>query len=102
VPQLALYQRQRDPLAQQLDSMGMTELVRGYAPADAGRERGAMQLKASRAGRPGVSARRPSDDAEQRSDRQRHTLGQPRFKGRPAPRVHPDQTTAIVLFSFHA
>jgi hypothetical protein len=50
VPQLALDQRQRDPLTQQLDSMSMSELVGGYAPADPGRERGAMQLKASGAG----------------------------------------------------
>jgi hypothetical protein len=44
MPQLALDQRQRDALAQQLDSVSMAELVRGYAPADAGRERSAMKL----------------------------------------------------------
>ena len=95
MPQLALDQRQRDTLAQQLDSMRMAELVRGYAPAHAGRERGAMQLKAGGAGRPGVSARRSGDHAEQRSDRDCHTLGHPRFKGSPAPCVHPDHATAI-------
>ena len=84
MPQLALDQRQRDPLAQQLDSVSMPELMRGYAPADPGRECGAMQLKASGAGRPGVSARRSGDHAEQWTDRQRHTLGHPRFKGRRA------------------
>jgi hypothetical protein len=67
VPQLALDQRQRDPLAQQLDSMRMAELVRGYAPADPGRDGGAMQLKASGAGRPRVAARRSGDHAEQRA-----------------------------------
>jgi hypothetical protein len=75
----------------------MPELMRGYAPADAFRERSAMKLKAGSAGRPGVSARRSGDHAEQRADRQRHTLGHPRFKGRPTPRVHPDHATAIVL-----
>ena len=42
VPELALDQRQRDALAQQLDSVSMAELMGSYAPADAGRERGAM------------------------------------------------------------
>ena len=77
MPELALYERQRDALAQQLDSMGMAELVRGYAPADPGRERGAMKLQAGGAGRPGVSARRSGDHAEQRADRQRHPLAHP-------------------------
>jgi hypothetical protein len=66
-------------------------MVRGYAPADAGRDGGAMQLKASGAGRPRVPARRSGDHAEQRADRGRRTLGHPRFKGRPAPRVHSDR-----------
>jgi hypothetical protein len=34
VPELALDQRQRDPFMEQLDSVGMTELVRGKASAD--------------------------------------------------------------------
>jgi hypothetical protein len=55
----------------------MAELVRGYAPADAGRERGAMKLKAGGAGRSGVSARRSGDLAELWSDRECHTLGHP-------------------------
>ena len=97
MPQLALDQRQRDPLAQQLDSVSMPELMRGYAPADPGRDGCAMQLKASGAGRPDVPARRSGDHAEQWTDRQRHTLGHPRFKGRRAPRVHPDHSTPIVL-----
>ena len=42
MPQLALDQRQRDALAQQLDSVSMAELVRSYVPADTGRTRGAM------------------------------------------------------------
>jgi hypothetical protein len=75
----------------------MAELVRGYAPADPGRDGGAMQLKASGAGRPRVPARRSGDRAEQRADRERRTLGHPRFKGRRAPRVRPNQTTAIAL-----
>ena len=42
MPELALDQRQRDAFAQQLDSVRMPELMRGYAPADTGRARGAM------------------------------------------------------------
>ena len=74
MPQLALDQRQRDPLAQQLDGMRMAELVRGYTPADPGCDGGAMQLKASGAGRPRVPARGSGDHAEQRADRERHAL----------------------------
>jgi hypothetical protein len=57
-----------------LDGVRVAELMRSHAAADPGRERGAMQLKASRAGRPGVPARRSGDHAEQRADRQRQTL----------------------------
>ena len=49
--------------------MRIAELVRGYAPADPGRDGGAMQLKASGAGRPRVPARGSGDHAEQRADR---------------------------------
>jgi hypothetical protein len=66
MPELTLDQRQRDPLAQQLDSVRVAELMRSYAAADPGRDGGAMQLKAGGAGRPGVPARRSGDHAEQR------------------------------------
>jgi hypothetical protein len=49
VAELALDQRQRNPLVQQLHSVGVAELMRGYAPAHASLDRGAMELKASRA-----------------------------------------------------
>ena len=44
VPQLALDQRQRNPFTQQLDSMGMAELVGREAPADARLNRDLVQL----------------------------------------------------------
>jgi hypothetical protein len=66
--ELALDQRQRDPLVQQLHSVGMAELVRGQAPAHPGINRGAVQLKPRGGGRPGVAARGSDDHAKQRSD----------------------------------
>ena len=54
VPQLALDQRQRDPLAQQLDSVRMAELVGREAPPDARLNRDLVQLQPGGAGRPGV------------------------------------------------
>ena len=80
MPELALDQRQRDPLAQQLDGVRVAELTRSYAAADPGRERSAMKLQASGAGRPGVPDSGPGDHAEQRADRQRRALGQPRMQ----------------------
>ena len=49
------------------------------------------------AGRPRVPARGSGDHAEQRADRQRRALGQPRSERRPPPRVHPDLAAAVVL-----
>lgn len=54
--ELALDQRQRDPLVKQLHSVGMPELVRGQAPAHPGVDCGAVQLKAGGGGRSGVAA----------------------------------------------
>jgi len=50
MPQLALDQRQRDTLVQQLDSVRMAELVGREAPADAGLERDLVQLQPGGAG----------------------------------------------------
>jgi hypothetical protein len=45
VAELALDHRQRDPFVQELDRVSMSQLVRGYAPAHAGLDRGAMELQ---------------------------------------------------------
>ena len=50
MPELALDQRQRDALVQQLDSVRMAKLVRREAPANARLERDLVQLQASGAG----------------------------------------------------
>ena len=50
MPELALDQRQRDTLVQQLDSVRMSELVGREAPADACLECDLVQLEAGGAG----------------------------------------------------
>ena len=68
VPQLALDQRQRDALMQQLDSVRMAKLMGREASADARLTRDLVQLQPGRAGRPRVSARRSGYRAGQRAD----------------------------------
>ena len=78
VAELALDQRQGDPLVQQLDSVRMAELVRAKrrrTPAsDAIWCRCSLAAPADQACPRG----RSGDHAEQRADRQGCTLGQPR------------------------
>ena len=50
MPELALDHRQRDALVQQLDSVGMAELVRREAPANARLQGDLVQLEAGGAG----------------------------------------------------
>ena len=69
----------RDPLVQQLHSVGMAELVRRQAPAGSGLDRGAMQLNPRGAGRPRMAAGGSDDHAEQRSDAELRALTQPRL-----------------------
>jgi hypothetical protein len=47
VPQLALDQREWDALMQQLDSVGVSQLMRCEAPADSGLDRCPVQLEPS-------------------------------------------------------
>ena len=96
VPQLALDQRQRNALMQQLDRVRMPKLVGREAPTDPRLNRHLVKLEPVRAGRLRVSARGSGDHAEQRADRQRRPLGQPRSERRPSPCVHADLTAAIV------
>jgi len=50
MPELALDQRQRDPFVEQLDSMGMTELVRSKPSPHTSTGRDPAQLNPNRAG----------------------------------------------------
>ena len=72
--ELALDQRQRDALVQQLDGVRVAKLVRRHPPAHSCFEREVVQLDPHRAGRPGTAAGRTVDHAEQRSDRQLHAV----------------------------
>lgn len=45
MPELALDRRQRDPLVQQFDGVGMAELVRREAPANSRLKRDLVQLQ---------------------------------------------------------
>ena len=77
MPQLALNQRQRDPLMQQLDRVSVPELV-GREPAPhACLERELAQLDPCSAGRPRPSPGRAVDHAEQRTDRKLQAVSEP-------------------------
>jgi hypothetical protein len=97
VAELALDQRQRDPLVQQLHGVRMPELVRGQAPAHPGVNRRAVQLKPGGAGRPRMAAGGSDDHATQRPDGEFRALVQPRLQRRPPPRIHADLAPSIVL-----
>ena len=77
-PQLALDQRQRDPLAQQLDSVRVAQLMGSEPPADASVDRDARSSSRAAVGRPAAPAGGSVDDAEQRPGRQYHAVRQPR------------------------
>jgi hypothetical protein len=77
VPELALDQRQRDALVQQLDGMSVAKLMRGEAAAHASFVGDSAQLKPDRAGRPAAAARRAVDYAEHRANGQPGPFGDP-------------------------
>jgi len=77
----------------------MAELMRREPPPDAGLDRHLVSLEPGGAGRPGVPDSGSGDHAEQRADRQRGALGQPRPQCRPPPRVHPDLATIVLPMS---
>ena len=70
MPELALYDQEWDPLAGHLDSVGVPELVGCEPAADAGGQRGSMQLGADAGRRAWPPAGRAAQNAEERADRQ--------------------------------
>ena len=97
VPELALDQRQRDPLVQQLDGVRMPELM-GRKPAPYASLNGKVaQLRTHCGGAPRAAAGRPVDYAEQRTDRQLEAVSEPGVDRRPPPGVHADFAPAVVL-----
>jgi len=78
MPELALDHHERDAFAGHLDRMRVPELVRGEPPAHPGVLSGASQLRADAGWRAWSTTRRAAQDAEQRSDRQRGAVSEPR------------------------
>jgi hypothetical protein len=97
VAELALDDDQRDAFAGHLDRVGVAQLVRREASANAGSGGGAPELGACPAGRPRAAAGASVDDAEQRTDGQRDPRGEPRLELLPGPVVHPDLATSPSL-----
>ena len=69
MPDLALDDVQRHPLAGELERMRMAQLMRREAASDSGSGGNAAKLGADRGTRPRSSARRAVDNAEQQPDR---------------------------------
>jgi hypothetical protein len=97
MPELALYNEQRDTLAGHLDRVRVAELVRGKPSAHTGSMSRRVEPDSDPGSRTRPTARLAPAHAEQRPDRQRGTEPQPRVQLLPCPPVHPDLTTLVVL-----
>ena len=97
MPELALYDQERDPLAGHLDSVGVPELVGCETAPDSGHLGGPMQLGSEAAGE---HAARGSGRAGRRRARRPAGSGAARARDRAAPTaVHPDLPPATTLSS---
>jgi hypothetical protein len=83
VPELALDQRQRDPLVQQLDRVRMPQLMRSKPAPHTGVNGKVTQLRTHCGGAPRAAAGRPVDHAEQRARRQDGPVRGPVGQDRP-------------------
>jgi len=97
MPELPLYDQQRDTLAGHLDGVSMSQLVRRNSTANACGMSRRVELDTDPGGRTRPPARRAPKHAEQRPDRERGTELQPRVQLLPRPPVHPDLTTLVTL-----
>jgi hypothetical protein len=97
VAELALNDDQRYAFARQFDGVRLAELVRRKAPANAGCDRGVAQVGPAGGVGPVAPARRPVEDAEQRSDGQLGPQLKPWLEFFSAPRVHADLAAASAL-----
>jgi hypothetical protein len=95
--ELALDDEQRDTLARHLDSVSVAELMRRESSPDTGERCCVAQLFTRSERRPGASAGRSGQDAEQRADGQRDADVQPLLKLLPGPVVHADFAAAVTL-----
>jgi hypothetical protein len=80
MPELPLYDEQRDTLAGHLDGVSVSQLVRRYPSANAGSTRRGVELDTDPGGRTRPTARRAPEHAEQRPDRESGTEPQPRVQ----------------------
>ena len=80
VPELSLYDQQRDPLSGHLDRVSVPELMRGKPAANPGGLGGATQLAADPSGGAWPAARGAAQDAEQRAGGQRRTQFEPEIE----------------------
>ena len=99
MPELTLYDQERDPLAGHLDSVGVPELVGCEPTPDSGGQRGPMQLGTDPGRRAWPPAGRAAQNAEERADRQGPAQLEPRVELLPRPAVHPDLPPATTLSS---
>src|SRR5437763_8490684 len=97
MPELALYDQERDPLAGHLQSVGVPELVGCEPAADSGGQRGLMQLGTDASRRAWPSAGRAAQNAEERAERQGPAKLEPGVELLPRPAVHPDLPPATAL-----
>ena len=101
VAELALDDVQRHALAQQLERMRVTQLVRRESPSHTCVSRPTMQHRARRRGAPRATARAAVDHAEQRADRHLFARSQPRLQLLEAPVVHADFATPAAFAAPH-
>jgi hypothetical protein len=97
VPELALNDDERDAFTGHLDRVGVPQLVGSKASPNAGPFGGAPELGTRPTCRPWASARASVDDAEQGTNRQIHSDGEPGLEFLPAPVVHSDLAASSSL-----
>ena len=80
MPELPLYDQQRDTLAGHLDGVSVSQLVRRNPSANAGGMSRGVELDTDPGGRTRPPAGRPPEHAKQRPDREGGTKLQPRVQ----------------------
>ena len=80
MPELALYDQERDPLARHLHSVRMSQLVGCESAPDSGGQGGPMQLGTDAGRRAWPPAGRAAQNAKERADRQGPAQLEPRIE----------------------
>ena len=97
MPELALYDKQRDPLTGHLHGVSVPELMRREPAANPSGVGNATQLSADPSGGARPAAGRAAQDAEQRADRHGRAQFEPGIEVVPGPAVHPDLAAPAAL-----